>query len=164
MRRNPWWRPRVVRSGWRSRIGLVVGVTLVGVAIASAAGAPTAVHQAAPVPQTAAGPSRATAGPVRAEDTGPGVAHLHTGKPTTLRPHQLLLRRASGPVFDVRKLKGAVVKRERPEHEDIPRRLGQALDVDLHGAADPAPAQLLAEFGAIDASGSRTAGLGVSLE
>jgi hypothetical protein len=98
MRRNPWWRLRVVR--------LVVGVVLVGVAIASAAGAPTTTHRAAPVPQTAAGPSRATPGAVRAEDTGPGVAHLHAGKPTALRPHQLLLTRASGPVFDVRKLKG----------------------------------------------------------
>ena len=46
------------------------------------------------------------------------MAHLHARKPTTLRPHQLLLKRASGRVFDVRKLKGTVVKRERPEHED----------------------------------------------
>src|SRR6476646_10158455 len=118
MRRNPWWRLRVVRSVSRSRVGIVVGVVLVGVAIASAAGAPNGADRAAPVPQTAAGPSRATPGSVRAEDHGPGVAHLHAGKPTTLRPHQLLLTRASGAVFDVRKLKGAVVKRERPEHED----------------------------------------------
>src|SRR5947207_3133161 len=117
MRRNPRSRLRVVQP-MRRWLGLVVGGALVGVAIASAAGAPTAVHRAAPVPQTAAGPSRATPGPVRAEDTGPGVAHLHAIKPTTSRPHQLSLTRASGRVFDVRKLKGTVVKRERPEHED----------------------------------------------
>ncbi len=117
MRRNPWWRLRVVRPV-RRWVGLVVAVVLVGVAIASAAGAPTSAHRAAPVPQTAGGPSRATPGPVRAEESGPGVAHLHAGMPTTSRPHQLHLTRASGPIFDVRKLKGAVVKRERPEHED----------------------------------------------
>ena len=117
MQRNPWWRLRGARS--RSIAGLVVGAALVGVAIASAAGSPTAAHRAAPVPQTAAGPSRATPGaPVRPEERGPGVAQLHARKPTTLRPHQLLLRRASGRVFDVRKLRGTVVKRERPEHED----------------------------------------------
>jgi hypothetical protein len=33
-------------------------------------------------------------------------------------PQQLLLKRASSKVFDVRKLKSTVVKRERPEHED----------------------------------------------
>ena len=120
MPRNPWWRRRVGRPVSRSRVvGLLVGVVLVGVAIASAAGGPTATHRAAPVPQTAAGPSRATPGPVHTEDRGTGVAHLHARKPTTLRPHQLLLKRASGGrVFDVRKLKGTVVKRERPEHED----------------------------------------------
>src|SRR5438094_8213895 len=117
MRWNPRSRLRVVQP-MRRWLGLVVGGALVGVAIASAAGPPTAVHRAAPVPQTAAGPSRATPGPVRAEDTGPGVAHLHAIKPTTSRPHQLFLTRASGRVFDVRKLKGTVVKRERPEHED----------------------------------------------
>ena len=117
MRRNPWWRLRVVRPV-RRWVGLVVAVVLVGVAIASAAGAPTSAHRAAPVPQTAGGPSRATPGPVRAEESGPGVAHLHAGMPTTSRPHQLHLTRASGPIFDVRKMKGAVVKRERPEHDD----------------------------------------------
>src|SRR5256886_5713948 len=117
MRWNPRSRLRVVQP-MRRWVGLVVGGALVGVAIASAAGAPTAVHRAAPVPQTAAGPARATPGPVRAEDTGPGVAHLHAIKPTTSRPHQLSLTRASGRVFDVRKLKGTVMKRERPEHED----------------------------------------------
>src|SRR6266516_3676741 len=117
MRWNPRSRLRVVQP-MRRWLGLVVGGALVGVAIASAAGAPTAVHRAAPVPQTAAGPSRATPGPVRAEDTGPAVAHLHANKATTSRPHQLFLTRASGRVFDVRKLKGTVMKRERPEHED----------------------------------------------
>jgi len=102
----------------RSIAGLAVGAVLVGVVIASAAASPTATHRAAPVPQTAAGPSRATPGPLRPEEPGPRVAHLHPQKPTTLRPHQLLLRRASGRVFDVRKLRGTVVKRERPEHED----------------------------------------------
>src|SRR5215469_1215451 len=106
MRRNPWWRRRVVRSVSRSRIGLAVGAMLVGVVIASAAGAPTSMQRAAPVPQTVAGPSRATPGPVRAQDKGPVVAHLHAHKPKTLKPQQLVLRRASGPVFDVRKLKG----------------------------------------------------------
>ena len=96
----------------------MLGIALVGVAIASAAYEPTARHSAAPAPQTAAGPSRATPGIVRTKDTAPGAAHLHAGKPTTLRPHQLFLTRASGAVFDVRKLKGAVVKRERAEHED----------------------------------------------
>jgi hypothetical protein len=115
MQRNP----RGLR-GARSRsiAGLVVGAVLVGVAIASATGSPTAAREAVPVPQTAAGPSRATPGPVRPEDRGPAVANLHGRKPTTLEPHQLLSRRASGRIFDVRKLKGKVVKRERPEHED----------------------------------------------
>src|SRR6266480_2962705 len=112
MRWNPRSRLRVVQP-MRRWVGLVVGGALVGVAIASAAGAPTAVHRAVPVPQTAAGPSRATPGPVRAEDTGPGVAHLHANKATTSRPHQLSLTRASGWVFDVRKLKGTVVERDR---------------------------------------------------
>ena len=107
-----------VQSGWRSRVGLLAAIVLVGVVIASAAYEPTATHRGVPVPQTAAGPSRATPGSVRAKETRPGVAHLHAGRPTTLMPHQLLLKRASGSVFDVRKLKGAVVKRERPEHED----------------------------------------------
>ena len=101
-------------SRWRLRGGFVLGIALVGVAIASAAGAPTATHRAAPVPQTAGRPSRDTPGPVHTEDTGPGVAHLHATKPTTSRPHQLLLRRASGRVFDVRKLKGAVLKQGAP--------------------------------------------------
>jgi hypothetical protein len=95
-----------------------LGIALVGAAIASAAYGPTATHSAAPVPQSAGGPSRATPGAVRTKDTGPGMAHLHAGKPTTFRPHQLFLTRASGAVFNVRKLKGAVVKRERPEHEE----------------------------------------------
>jgi hypothetical protein len=106
------------RSRWRQRGGFVLGIALFGAALASAAYQPTATHRAAPVPQSAGGPSRATPGAVRAKGTGPGTAHLHAGRPATFRPHQLFLRRASGTVFDVRKLKGAVVKRERPEHED----------------------------------------------
>jgi hypothetical protein len=118
MRWRSWWRLRGGLAVSRSSIGVVLGIALVGGAIASAAYQPTARHSAAPVPQTAAGPSRATPGTVRTKDTARGVAHLHAGKPTTSRPHQLFLTRASGAVFDVRKLKGAVVKRERPEHED----------------------------------------------
>jgi hypothetical protein len=105
-------------SRWRLRAGFALGIALVGAAIASAAYGPTPAHRAAPVPQSAGGPSRATPGAVRKEDTGPGTAHLRSGKPTTSRPHELFLKRASGAVFDVRKLKGAVVKRERPEHEE----------------------------------------------
>src|SRR5438552_2519072 len=109
MRRNPWWRLRVVRPVPRSSVGFVLGIALVGVAIASAAYEPTARHSAAPVPQTAAGLSRATPGSISRKESGPGVAHLHAGKTLTSRPHQFFLRRASGAVFDVRKLKGAVV-------------------------------------------------------
>src|SRR5215469_3004890 len=117
MRRNPSWRLRIV-GPVRRCVGPILGLVLVGVAIASAVGAPNAAHRAAPVPQTASGPSRATPGAIHKEDARPTVAHAHAGKPLTLKPHQLLLRRASGPVFDVRKLKGPVVKRERPEHEE----------------------------------------------
>ena len=111
MRWRFWWRLAGALAVPRSSVGFVLGIALVGVAIASAAYEPTARHSAAPAPQTAAGPSRATPGIVRTKDTAPGAAHLHAGKPTTLRPHQLFLTRASGAVFDVRKLKGAVVKR-----------------------------------------------------
>src|SRR5436309_15987354 len=106
MRWNPRSRLRVVQP-MRRWVGLVVGGALVGVAIASAAGAPTAVHRAVPVPQTAAGPSRATPGPVRPADTGPGVAHLHATKPTTLPPPPRSLTRAAGRAFAARTVKGA---------------------------------------------------------
>ena len=102
----------------RSWVGVVLGIALAGAAIASAAYEPATPHRAAPVPQTAAGPSRATPGPVHTSEGGPGVAHLHAGKPATLRPGQLVLKRARSSVFDVRKLKGPVLKRERPEHEE----------------------------------------------
>ena len=105
MRRNQRRRLRVVRPVTRSRVGFLIGVLLVGVAIASAAGGPASERLAAPVPQTAAGPSRATPGPVHEKEPGPGVAHLHAGKPATLKPQELRLKRASGRVFDVRKLK-----------------------------------------------------------
>src|SRR5262245_38367132 len=102
----------------RSSVGLLLGVALLGAAIVSAMGGPTTSPRAAPVPQTAAGPSRATPGPLQTKGNGPGVAHLHAGKPPTRRPQQLFLKRARSVVFDVRKLKGSVIKRERPEHED----------------------------------------------
>src|SRR5262245_29559176 len=107
-----------MRRNHRRWLGRAVVAVLVGVGIASDGGAPTTAHRAAPVPQTATCPSRATPGPLHTEEAGPGVAHRHSGKPASFSPQQLFLKRASGPVFDVRKLKGAVVKRERPEHED----------------------------------------------
>src|SRR5215468_12513538 len=103
MRRRPWWRLRVGPS-----LGFLLVLALVGIAIASATGTPTVGHRAAPVPQTAAGPSRATPGAPQEKETGPGVAHVRAGKPRNLRPHELHLTRARGPVFDVRKLKSTV--------------------------------------------------------
>jgi Carboxypeptidase regulatory-like domain len=117
---------RNARRRPRARRAIVAAFTLVVVAAPLAATAAIrADHSAPPLVRaednsraTQSGPSRATPSTVHAKDTGPGVAHLKAGKPLTFKPHQLLLTRAGGPVFDVRKLKGAVVKRERPEHED----------------------------------------------
>src|SRR3954452_21169676 len=106
-------RPHDVRTVWRSRVGLAVGAALIGVVIASAFGAP---HAEAPVAATAGGASRASA--TRTEDRGLGVARLHSGKQLAAEPHRLVLTPAGSAVFDVRKLKGNVVRRERPEHEE----------------------------------------------
>jgi hypothetical protein len=91
-----------------------VAAALFGVVIATAVGG---THKAGLVPQTAAGASRAA--PIRNRDRSPGVAPGHGAKPLfTSKPQHLFLTRARGPIFDVRKLKSVVVKRERPEHEE----------------------------------------------
>ena len=83
--------------------------------------------RAGPVAQSAAAPSRATpGGPVSKEDVGPAVAGRASKQPRVRsHPTEFHLTRAGSKVFDARKLKGIVVKRERPEHE-YPEEAGES--------------------------------------
>jgi hypothetical protein len=103
----------MARKTWRSKAGLLVAAVLFAVVAATAFGA---TRNAEPVAQTAGVVSSAT--PVHAKDRGPVVAHLGAARHFSSKPHRLVLTRAGSAVFDVRKLKSTVVKRERPEHPE----------------------------------------------
>src|SRR5262245_57287457 len=100
----------------RTWLGLLLALALVGAALDGAALAGVfdgAQRAATPVPQSIAGPSRDTAGP----RTKSGPARGSVGSRFHGKPHELFLTRAHSAIFDVRKLKSVVIKKERPEHE-----------------------------------------------
>src|SRR5947209_8575072 len=99
----------------RPKLGLFALVVLIGIALAislagaSARSVPLVAWNAPnPTRDIRGGPARTVSGPARIAAT----------KPLTLKPQQLFLTRAHSSVFNVRKLKSIVVKKERGEHED----------------------------------------------
>ena len=93
---------------------LTVGVVVIGVVLASVLGGTK--QAVAPVPHTIANASRDAAA---LGTTGRAPAtRVSTASQSLRKPHELVLTRAHSAVFNVRKLKSTVVKRERPEHED----------------------------------------------
>ncbi|MDX6481376.1 MAG: hypothetical protein QOG85_1886 [Gaiellaceae bacterium] len=98
----------------RPSLGLLFALAVVGVVLASVLGG-TTQRTASPVPQTIAGASRNAAGLAarKGSVTAPAMAPRSHGK-----PHELFLTRAHSAVFNVKKLKSVIVKKERPEHED----------------------------------------------
>ena len=95
---------------------LVLGAGLISVALAS--GGSRQLGDGAPVAQTALGPSRSLQGGGVKQSRGAHPVRRGAVKPVVAtHPVERYLTRAHGSVFDVRKLKSKVVKRERPEHE-----------------------------------------------
>jgi Carboxypeptidase regulatory-like domain/Bacterial Ig-like domain (group 3) len=100
----------------RSKLGLSVGVVLIGVAFAAMFGGSTQ-RTVAFVPQTIGHMSRNAPG----LHTNAGVSVTTRGGATTpvrAKPQQLFLTRAHSAVFNLKSLKSVVVRRFRPEHED----------------------------------------------
>src|SRR5436190_20442066 len=97
------------RVDWRLKgvaiVATVVGCFALGVALSGSN------HAAAvPVPQTIASPTRALPG---GNTAVPGaVAHATAASPLHGKPKQLFLTRAHSTVFNVKKLKSVVVKKE----------------------------------------------------
>jgi hypothetical protein len=98
-------------------IAVVLGAGLVSVALASSGS--RQLGDGSPVAQTALEPSRSIQGGGVAQHRGAhALGHGAAAKSTvSTRPVERYLTRAHGSVFDVRRLKSTVVKRERPEHE-----------------------------------------------
>jgi hypothetical protein len=71
---------------------------------------------AAPVSQTAGGISRDA--PSGEANRGPTTARLKAAQPLRAKPQHLFLTRAHGAVFNVKKLKSVVIKKERAEHPE----------------------------------------------
>src|SRR5205085_7722746 len=81
---------------------------------------------------TIAGASRDAPGLI----TTSGAAHASVGSPVHGKPQELFLTRAHSAVFDVRKLKSLVIKKERPEHEDPLGASDEAAAADMPAALD----------------------------
>ncbi|HET7514229.1 MAG TPA: hypothetical protein VFJ60_05475, partial [Gaiella sp.] len=101
--------------------GIVVGAVLVGAAVATVVAASATTHGSPAQRAVARGvaPQRSTAGPGK---TTPSSLRARTAVRGHLpraversRPRELHLQAAGSRVFDVRKLKGTVVRKERPE-------------------------------------------------
>src|ERR1041385_8536831 len=106
-----------LRRSLRQRPALVVGVVLLAVLVP---GAGTALRAKGSSPDLlrAGGPSRATQGDATPASKPMAVTARRDKlpKPTvSSKPTVLHLKKAHSAVFDVRALKGKVVKRERPE-------------------------------------------------
>ncbi len=97
----------------RPKVGLLAVAVLTAVAFAIAFSGAT---HTAPVASSVRGVSRDAA--ASAANKGPTTARLGAVKPVSSKPHQLFLTHAHSAVFNVRKLKSVVVKKERPENED----------------------------------------------
>jgi carboxypeptidase family protein len=123
MRREEGRGPAPARRYTRvfTKRGLIVAATLVGAAVATVVAASATTHpspsqqsveRSAPQQRSALGSGRTSGAAVRARTAVRG--HLPRAV-KRFRPQQLHLEAAHGKVFDVRKLKGAVVRKERPE-------------------------------------------------
>jgi hypothetical protein len=97
----------------RPRGAAIVGMAFIAVALVSGCGG--SQRGAVPVRQSIGAPSRDVPGPTT---TRGSATRVSAAKRLHATPDELFLRRAHGAVFDVRKLKSTVVKRERPEQED----------------------------------------------
>ena len=106
-----------MRPGFRSRPALVVGVVVVTVVVSASAGALRS-NDASVLERSAGAAGRATPGGAATNMTKPHAIarHNRAAKPHVLtHPRTFHLTKARSAVFDVRKLRSVVVKRERPE-------------------------------------------------
>src|SRR5262245_6387886 len=129
---------------------VVVGAPVVVTAVASGS------QSLRPLVARLAGPGRAVQGGKPVE-TKPGAGIAGRGKVQRLahtRPTVLRLEKAHGAVFDVRKLKSVVRKRERPEHEP-PARGGDTAEETETEEADSAGGA--GEASTVDADASQPA-------
>jgi YVTN family beta-propeller protein len=110
--------PRWVSMPRSKRPALVVGIVLLVTFAPAAAGVFRAQRSASFEVATAAGPGRAAPGDVAPASQPTAVKAEQGNLPKSRvisKPTELRLKKAGSAVFDVRKLHGKVVKRERPE-------------------------------------------------